>query len=290
MAEKIYLNGELLPLNRATLSPYDHGFLYGYGLFEVVSVHRGVPFRLDRHLARLRRSAAVLSLAPRLSGLDLEAACLETLRANPREARRDAVMRLTVSGGPADLFPVSSGLRRPTVLITVRAFRPPPVAAYRKGFTAIIAEFRRDSLSPLSRVQTTSYLTNYIARQEAVDTGADEALMENERGLLVDGSSSNIFVVMGKMLLTPPLKDGAVPGITREAILELAPLLGFEGGEWSINAADLLQSREAFLTNSTLGVMPLTGLKGQNVGGGKPGPVTKKLMAAYKKLVKKETS
>lgn len=153
----------------------------------------------------------------------------------------------------------------------------------------MIAEFRRDSQSPLSRVLTTNYLTNYMAKQEAMDTGADEALMENERGLLVEGSSSNIFVVMGRMLLTPPLKDGAVPGTTREAILELAPELGFEGGEWSINAGDLLQSREAFLTNSTLGIMPLTRLRGQDVGNGMPGPVTRKLMAAYRALVKRET-
>jgi len=287
MIEKVYLNGQLVTHRRAAISPFDHGFLYGYGLFEVVRVYHGIPFRLERHLARLRRSAEVLDFAASLSPLDLEAACMQTIQVNKVQ---QGMMRVTVSGGPGDLLTTSPARRQPTVLVTAQPYQPPSSSVYRRGYKAIISQFRRDSLSPLSQILTTSALPGYLAKQDAREEGADEALILNERSLLTGGSASGIFMVTGHMLLTPPLKNGVLPGVTREAILEIASASGIEAGEWAIKEKDIFQAQEAFLTSSLLEIMPLTQVSGQLIGTGKPGPVTRKLTAAYKKLVRKETS
>ena len=287
MIEKVYLNGQLVTRRRAAISPFDHGFLYGYGLFEVIRIYRGVPFRLERHLSRLRRSAEILNFAASLSRFDLEAACMQTIRANKIQ---QGIIRVTVSGGPGDPLITAPANRQPTILVTAQPYQPPSSGVYRRGYKAIISQFRRDSLSPLSQVLAVSALGGYLAKQEARDEGAEESLLLNERGSLAGGSSSSVFLVTGHILLTPPLKNGAQPGVTREAVLELASSLGIEAGEWSIKEKDIYQAQEAFLTSSLLEVMPLAQVSGQIIGTGKPGPVTRKLMSAYKKLVKKETS
>lgn len=287
MIEKVYLNGQLVTHRRAAISPFDHGFLYGYGLFEVIRIYHGVPFRLERHLARLRRSAEVLDFAASLSRCDLETACTQIIQTNKIQ---QGMLRVTVTGGPGDPFTTLPARRQPTVLVTAQPYKPPSTSVYRRGYKANISQFRKDSLSPLSQVLATSALSGYLAKREAKDDGADEALILNERGVLVGGSTSSVFLITGHILLTPPLKSGVVPGVAREAILELAASSGIEAGEWAIKEKDIFQAQEAFLSSSLLEIMPLTQVSGQIIGTGKPGPVTKKLMLSYKKLVKKETS
>ena len=287
MAEIIYLSGRLIPRSRARLSPFDHGFLYGYGLFETMRAYHGDIFRLDRHLSRLYRSAEVLGLASGLAAFDLEAACRETLGAN---RLKEARLRLTVSAGEGDIIPDPASCSSPTVLVTARSFTPPGAQEYERGFKAVLSSLRCDSQSPLSRLKSTSYLASIIARREARAAGGDEAIVLNEKGCLAEGSTSNIFLVSQGVLVTPSLESGILPGITREAVLEIARSLNIAAAEREVELTELTQAEEAFVTSSLLEIMPLTWFDGRPIGTGKPGGLTRKLMVAYRKLVEESLS
>jgi len=282
MTEIIYLNGQLLPLSRAKLSPFDHGFLYGYGLFETMRAYNGHIFRFDRHLTRLRRSAQSLGLANRLTAFDLEAACIKTLDANKV---KDARMRLTVSAGEGDMTPDPSTCSSPTVLVTAQNLVPLPPEKYESGFKATLSPLRRNSQSPLSRLKSTCYVENIFARMAARATGYDEAILLNEQGYLAEGSMTNIFLVSNRELITPSLESGVLPGITREAVLEIARDANIKNVERQVELKELIEAEEAFVTNSILELMPLTWFEGKPIGTGKPGLLTEELLAAYRKLV-----
>jgi len=286
MKEIVYLNGDLIHLSQARLSPFDHGFLYGYGLFETMRAYNGSIFRLDRHLARLHRSAQTLAIAFQPDSFDLQKACYDILEANKLAEAR---LRLTLSAGEGDMTPNPDTCNRVTVFIAARRLVPLPPESYQSGFRASLSSLRRNSQSPLSRLKSTCYLENVLARQEARAAGADEALMLNERGLVAEGSISNIFLVKGRLLLTPSVESGALPGITREVVLELAPSLGLEAIEREVPLAELVEAEEAFLTNSILEIMPLTRFGDKPIGAGKPGALTQRLMSTYQELVHKET-
>jgi branched-subunit amino acid aminotransferase/4-amino-4-deoxychorismate lyase len=173
-------------------------------------------------------------------------------------------------------------------LITVLVFAEKLLLSpevYEQGIRAALVSAKRNSLSPLSRVKATNYLDNLVAYSEAVALGAEEAILLNEKGFIAEGSMSNIFLVAGGMLLTPSEESGILPGITREAVLELARELGVEATEGEIPLADLLRADEAFLTSSVREVLPITSIDNKPVAQGSPGPVTKRLMAAYRHLV-----
>ncbi|MBN2186777.1 MAG: aminotransferase class IV [Dehalococcoidia bacterium] len=286
MSEIIYLNGHLVPHSEARLSPFDHGFLYGYGLFETMRAYNGNIFRLDRHLSRLRCSAESLGLAGKLAASDMEAACLETLRANEL---KDARLRLTISAGEGDMTPDPDTCSSPTFLVTAKAFIPLSPKRYEQGFKAVLSSLHRDSQSPLSRLKSTCYLNNILARMEAKAAGCNEAIILNERGYLAEGSISNIFLVSKGILITPSLESGILSGITREAVLEIAQALHIKAEEREVELKELTEAEEAFFTNSVLELMPLTWFASKAIGLGKPGQLTKKLMAAYKKLVNETT-
>jgi len=286
MEEIVYVNGALVPRQEARISPFDRGFLYGYGLFETMRSYGGCVFRLDRHLARLTRSAEKLGLASELDTCDLEQSIYQTLKANKLANAR---IRLTVSAGEGEMTPDPSILKEPTVLIMAKSYAPYPKRKYEEGFKAVVSSIRLNSQSPLSRTKSTNYLNNILARREASAAAVDEALMLNERGFVAEGSTSNIFLVVAGKLITPSEESGILPGITREAILELAHTLGIEAVEGEIPLAGLFQAEEAFLTNSLIEVMPLSEVDGNPIGSGRPGPVTRRLMAAYRELVERET-
>ena len=287
MAEIIYLNGQLVPHSKAKLSPFDHGFLYGYGLFETMRAYNGHIFRLDRHLARLRRSAQSLGLAHNVIASEakqsLETACMETLEANKL---KDARLRLTISAGEGDMTPDPGTCSSPTVLVTAQNLVPLPREKYESGFKAALSSLRRNSQSPLSRVKSTCYMENILARMEARAAGCDEAILLNERGYLAEGSTANIFLVSKGELVTPSLESGVLPGITREAVLEIAQASNIKTAERQVELKELTEAEESFTTNSILELMPLTCFDGKPIGSGKAGQLTKKLMAAYKELVK----
>ncbi len=281
MEEIVYLNGVLMPRSQATLSPFDHGFLYGYGLFETMRADKGAIFRLDHHLARLRGAAEILGISS-LGSMKLETACYDTLALNKLS---DARLRLTVSAGEGDITPNPATCKQITVFIAARPLTLLSPECYQKGFKAAVSSLRRNSQSPLSRLKTSCYLENVLARQEARAKEADEAIVLNEAGLVAEGSSSNIFCVSNGVLLTPSIDCGALPGITREAVLELAPALGIRVKETELMPQVLLQAEEAFFTNSIIEIMPLTYIDDRPIGTGESGAVTHTIMRAYRKLV-----
>ena len=286
MEEIIYFNGDLIPRSQAKLSPFDHGFLYGYGLFETMRSYGGAIFRLDRHLARLHHAAETLGIASKLAAFDLEKACYEVLKAN---SLAEARLRLTVSAGEGDITPNPATCSSITVFIVARGLVPLPPESYERGYTAVLSSWCRNGQSLLSRLKSTCYLENVLARQEAVTAGADEALLLNEKGFVAEGSTTNIFAAGDGMLVTPFTESGALPGITREAVLELAQSMGIMPVLRQVELSELLRADEAFLTNSVLEIMPLTRLDDKPIGSGRPGPLTQRLMSAYKELVIKET-
>jgi branched-subunit amino acid aminotransferase/4-amino-4-deoxychorismate lyase len=186
------------------------------------------------------------------------------------------------------MAPDPSTCNKPTVLILAGHYQPYPKRIYQKGFRAIVSSIRRNSQSPLSSLKTANYLESILARQQARVVGSDEAIHLNEKGFLAEASMSNIFIVTDGILRTPGLENGILPGITRETVLELAPRLGINTFEHDIQLDEVLQAQEAFLTNSLIEVMPLTEMVGKPVGHGKPGAITQRLMASYRKMVRDE--
>lgn len=290
MEEVVYLNGSLIPSSQARVSVFDHGFLYGYGLFETMRAYHGKIFLLERHLKRLMDSADAIGLGAGLVGIDLSRACLDTLRANRLE---DARLRLTVSNGEVDAFPWVEISRAPTVVVTARPYTPFPPEKYAQGFKAGVASVYR-CRSLISRMKSVNYLSSALARREAVAAGLDEALLLNDWGFIAEGGGSNVFLVRFSALLTPSLESGILPGITRGVVMELAAVLDIGITEGDVSLDDLKQCDEAFFTNSMIEIMPLVAVRddtGQNItiGSGKPGEITQRLMAAYRERVEKET-
>jgi len=283
MNEIVYLNGSLIPRSQASISALDYGFLYGFGLFETMRAYGGRVFRLDRHLNRLARSAELLGIST--GTIEVEGAVMDTVRANRLSNAR---IRITISIGEGEMIPDPGTCEKPTVLITAADYRPYSQQVHQKGFRAVASSIRRNSQSPLSGLKSANYLESMLARQEARKAGVDEAICLNEKGLLAEASMSNIFLVADGTLKTPRLESGILPGITRETVLELSPQLDINTLEEDFRLDELMKAEEAFLTNSLMEIMPLTKVDGKPIGAGKPGPVTAKLMAAYKELVRQE--
>jgi branched-chain amino acid aminotransferase len=287
MDKIVYLNGRLVPQSEAKLSPFDHGFLYGYGLFETMRAYSGHIFRLDSHLTRLGIAAESIglthsTLTTKEGRQSLKAACTATLEANEL---KDARVRLTVSAGEGDMTPDPRTCSNPTILITARHLDPLPPERYEAGFKATVSSLRCNSQSPLSRLKSTCYIENILARTTAKASGYDEAIFLNEQGHLAEGSTSNVFLVSHGELVTPSLESGVLPGITREVVLEIARTSNIKATERSVDLNELIVGEEVFLTNSILELMPLVSVEGKSIGTGEIGKLTGDLLAAYRKLV-----
>lgn len=276
MKEYVFLNGNLVPSEKALISPLDYGFLYGLGIFETMRAYGGKVFQLDKHIARVTHNAEALGIQ---IGTDLKSAVTSLLEAN---RLADARVRITVSGGEGKSLPETADFPKPTILIAANSYQPYPEEVYEKGFKAIISAIRRNSQSPLPRLKSTNYLESLLAKQEAKKKGADEAIFLNERDLVAEACTSNIFIVSEGVLKTPRVENGILPGVTREIVLELAPKHGIETVEQDIWLGELLEADEALLTNSMFEVMPLVGVAGKRIGNGKAGVITKRLQASYR--------
>jgi len=283
MEEIVYLNDAMVPRSQAKVSTVDYGFLYGYGLFETMRAYSGSVFRLDSHLTRLAKSADRLGIVVD-TGV-LKKAVMDTLEAN---GLRDARVRLTVSIGEGSFVPDLHSCIAPSVLVVAAKYTPYADEIYQRGFRIIVSSIRRNSQSPVPAMKTANYLESLLARQEAKAAGVDDALFLNEKGQLAEASTSNVFLVSKGMLKTPQQESGILPGITRGVILELALQMGIMAFETDIRLEEMLGADEAFLTNSILEIIPITNLNGKAIGDGRPGPITRQLMAAYKNLVRSE--
>ncbi|MBN2098611.1 MAG: aminotransferase class IV [Dehalococcoidia bacterium] len=284
MEAVVYLNGSLMPLSQARISPLDYGFLYGYGLFETMRAYSGHVFRLDKHLARLERSSRELNI-----DLDtpakLETAIYDTLKANQLQNAR---IRLSVSPGEEEQAPNLPAKAEPTVFIIAKGYSPPSEDIYRRGFVAMVTRVHRSPRSPASVLKSLSGLDILLARQEAASYGVDHAILLNDDDLVAEGSSTNVFHVNDRTLFTPAEHSGILQGVTRDVVLkELAPSLGLATKEVDVALSDLLEAEEAFLTNSMIEVMPLTIVADRSIGTGRPGPLTRRLMKAYGELVER---
>ncbi len=286
MEEIVYLNGHLMPRSEARLSPFDHGFLYGYGLFETMRAYNGSIFRLDRHLGRLHDTALSLGLAPKTTAFDLKKGCYDVLRANNLTEAR---IRLTVSAGEGDITPNPDTCHDITVVIVARKLIPLSPESYERGYKGHLSTCRRNSQSPASQLKSICYLENILARREARAEGSDEAVLLNEKGHVAEGSSTNIFMISKQILITPSLDSGVLPGVTREAVLEISHSIGLTSEVRQVELEELYRADEVFLTNSIIEIMPLTYLDIRSIGSGKPGPITQRLMSSYREIVARET-
>ena len=285
-AQWVWLNGKTVRAEAARVSVFDRSFLLGDGLFETLRVIEGRLFRLDRHLARLQGGAERVRLVLPYSVAEFTAGIQEIVRANEL---MDAAVRVTVSRGVGPAGPGLEGAGPPLCVIAARSFPGYPDYWYRPGARAMTSTIPKNERSPLAGIKTTSYLEHVLARAEAVEWGADEALLLNTRGHLVEGSSTNLFVVMAGRVHTPDAASGCLPGVTREAVIELARLEGLEIREEALSSSVWAAAAEAFLTNSLLAVAPLARVDGRKLGGDCPGPVTRLLAERYRELVERET-
>jgi branched-chain amino acid aminotransferase group I len=292
MDAKVYLNGKLVPRAKAYISVADHGFLYGYGLFQTMRAYHGKLFLLDRHLKRLYEAAEIIGMRQKLDGIDLEKACVETLKANElKEAR----VRLTVTNGESTALPWTNAGGAPNIVVTAVPYTPFTAEKYARGFKVGMATVRRARQSVVSSIKSTNYLLNVIARMEAAANGLDETILLNDGGYIAEGGGSNVFFVKGTRLVTPSTDNGIIPGVTREVIMEMAGKMGIQVKEGDISPKALGGFDEAFLTNAIIEVMPVVAVSDEGgravtIGRGKPGKVTQRLMAAYRERVERETA
>jgi branched-chain amino acid aminotransferase len=276
----VYLNDKFVPQEEAVVSVFDHGFLYGDGVYETLRAYRGRVFQLAEHLARLERSASRIQLHLPVSLERLTDLVRESLSRNQLQ---EAYLRITVSRGAGEIGLDPALCKSPTLVILAKPFQPYPESLYADGVSVIVAKTRRnlpEALPP--QVKSLNFLNNILAKMEAKAAGAHEALMLNHQGELTEGTTSNMFVVQRGRVRTPAVECGILNGITRGLVLQLASELGIPSEETRLTVDDLLRADECFLTNTTQEVLPVTRVNGTMIGNGRPGEITRRLHASFR--------
>jgi branched-chain amino acid aminotransferase len=277
------IDGAVVPGEAARVSVFDNGFTFGDSVYETLRTYGGRPFALDRHLRRLRRSASRIAVDVPL-GDDVLRGRLDALLA--AAANPESYVRLIVTRGVGDVSYRFDRIHGPTVVMIAKPFEAPPEEAYSGGIAASLSSVRRNHRTALDpAIKSCNLLNNVLAVREAQGRGASEALMLNLEGDLAEGASSNVFLVRDGVVRTPSLDSGILPGITREIVLELLPSLGIEGREERLRADDLLGADEVFVTSSLREALPVRSVDGRLVGDGRPGPVTRRILAGFRDRV-----
>ena len=279
----IYLNDRFVNKKDALVSVYDHGFLYGDGVFEGIRAYEGNVFRLDEHIDRLYDSAKSIMLSVPFTKEELSELTVETLK---RNQLNDAYIRIVVSRGVGNLGLDPSSCRRPQVIIIAEQLSLFPKALYETGIEIVTVATRRnrsDVLSP--KVKSLNYLNNILVRIEANLAGVSEALMLNDQGYVAEGSADNVFIIKNGEILTPPGYVGALEGITRNAVMEIASGLGYPVREQVFTRHDVYVADEMFLTGTAAEVISVVKVDGRTIGDGTPGELTKKLLKEFRKTV-----
>ncbi len=278
---KVYLNGKLYEKEDAKVSVFDHGLLYGDGVFEGIRVYSGLIFKLREHVDRLFASARVIMLTIPLTPQQVVDAVRMTLRAN---GLKDAYIRLVVTRGVGDLGLDPRKCKQATIFIITDRIVLYPEVLYRQGLSIVTVPTRRnipEALSP--QVKSLNYLNNIMAKIEAINNGSEEALMLNQAGYVAECTGDNIFVVRDGALLMPPNHLGALCGITAACVVGLARKRRISVNEAVMTRYDLFNADEVFLTGTAAEVIPVVKIDGRTIGDGKPGRVTKALMADFRK-------
>jgi branched-chain amino acid aminotransferase len=289
MSAVAYVNGRVCAEQDAQISIFDHGFLYGEGVYEVLRTYKGTLFLADRHFRRLRTSASMITLDVGMTDAALEAVIGETMeafraRAGAPVPGQELYVRLLVTRGLGQMTYEPSASPRPSIVVIVKPLVPPPLAAYREGVAVSLVSVMRNhprSLDP--RIKSNNLLNNVLAMQEALRRGAFfEAVMRNHRGELAECSQSNLFVVKNGVACTPALDAGLLAGITREFVEDIAADAGVRTVDAVLHDEDLLGADEAFLTSTTREIVPIVRVDDHRIGTGLPGPVTLRLLDAYR--------
>jgi branched-chain amino acid aminotransferase len=283
---KIYLDGKMVDEQDAKVSVFDHGLLYGDGVFEGIRVYAGKIFRLEQHLDRLEASGKAIALKLPLTKEQLATACRDTCRANNL---RDGYIRLVVTRGVGYLGLNPFRCPQPSVFVIADRIELYPEEVYRNGLKLVTAATQRVNPAAVSpSIKSLNYLNNILAKIEAVNAGTVEALMLNSSGHIAECTGDNIFIVRGGKLETPPVSAGALNGITRGVVMELAPKIGVPVSEPNLTRYDVMVADECFLTGTAAEVVPVASLDGRIIGSGRPGPITLKLMDAFHQLTRAE--
>jgi branched-chain amino acid aminotransferase len=286
MGAVIYVNGRFVSKNEAMVSVYDHGFLYGDGVFEGIRVYQGRIFKLEAHVDRLFESAHTLGIQIPLDRREMTEAIIETVR---RSEFQDAYIRPVISRGPGDLGIDPRKCPKPNVVIIVDAIQLYPEEAYRRGLRMITASTRQRPLDVLNpRIKTCNYLNNILARMEANLVGVEEGLMLTAHGYVAECTADNVFVVKRGRVLTPPAHLGILQGVTRQTVLDLCGTLGIPAAEHTLTLHDMYTADECFLSGTGAELGPVVQLDGRNIGTGRPGPVTMRILAAFRDLAARE--
>lgn len=273
----IWVNGRFAAAEEPNVRADDQGLLFGRGVYDTFRARNGRVFRLGAHIARITAGADAIGVA--MPALDMAEVVRELCQ---RCGLDDARVRMTLAAGPPGAGP--------TLIVQARAVSDYPEEMYERGMSAVVSAVRRNDTSPLAGIKSLNLLDNVMSREWAHSRGADTALLLNTHGFLAEASTANVFVVLGGGLVTPPVADGALPGVTRAAVLELAREGGVPADERSLELEELFSGEEAFLTGAVMGVMPLARVGGRTIGDGKPGVVTRRVREWYEGAVEAATA
>lgn len=282
MSQWVYLDGEFYEKNEAKVSVFDHGLLYGDGVFEGIRAYNGRVFKLDEHIERLYESAKAILLDIDMTRDEMKKVVCASCAKN---GIRDGYIRLVVTRGVGDLGLNPYLCKKASVICIAATIQLYPQELYDKGMKIITVPTARnyhDSINP--RIKSLNYLNNIMAKIEAIQANALEAIMLNEQGYVAECTGDNLFLVKNGEIFTPLISDGALDGITRSAIIEVATSLGYRVTERSLTRYDIYTADECFLTGTAAEVIPVIALDRRQIGTGKPGEVTQKLIVAFREL------
>lgn len=280
----IYLNGKMVEKEKAVISVFDHGLLYGDGIFEGIRSYGGLIFKLKEHIDRLYRSAEAIQLKIPMTKDEMRKAIVETLKANKLN---DSYIRPVVTRGAGDLGLDPRKCKSSTVFIIADKIALYPEKFYRNGLEIVTAKTRRNLITALDpKIKSLNYLNNILAKIDAIKGGTEEAIMLSYNDYVAECTGDNIFMVKGEKLFTPPTDIGALEGITRAVVIDLAKSIKVYFEEKKLRLEDFYNADEVFLTGTAAEIIPVTAIDKKRIGTGKPGPVTARLMDEFKKLTK----
>jgi branched-chain amino acid aminotransferase len=281
---KIFIDGKFCSERDAKVSVFDHGFLYGDGVFEGIRAYNGRVFKLKEHIDRLFYSAKAILLDIPMAHAEICRATVETVRANKL---KDAYIRLLVTRGIGSLGLNPRSCKKPSVIIIAGKIQVYPAELYARGMEIVTVPTVRNLHSAVNpAIKSLNYLNNILAKIEANNAGVEEAVMLNAEGYVAEGTADNLFIVKDGKLFTPPESAGALRGITRQTVMELAEQSGLKVGEPNLTRYDLFNADECFVCGTGAEIMPVVKIDGRVIGSGKPGPVTRQLVGEYHALTK----
>jgi branched-chain amino acid aminotransferase len=284
MSYQVYIDGQLYAKEDAKISVYDHGLLYGDGVFEGIRSYSGKVFRMKAHIDRLWNSAKAILITIPISREEMAAAIEKTLEVN---GIKDGYIRVVITRGAGTLGLDPNRCGRPGVIIITDSIALYPEELYRKGLEIITSSVLRNHPAALSpRIKSLNYLNNILAKIEGMQAGCVEALMLNHKGEVAECTGDNLFLVRGRELLTPSLESGILEGITRDAVIELARAAGITVHECPLTKHDVYIADECFLTGTAAEVIPVVKVDGRAIGCGTPGPITRNLIEQFHKLTR----